>query len=382
MNTIQVGAWIIAFLLFGSAGCQPSPPESPPARPGPCALLGARIPGPLSAEREAAGGDPLAQANLFLREAQLTGDAGFHTLAESAAACALERAPADLEVQFLHATALYHTHRFAEAEAGARALSAAREDARDHALLGDALMEQGRLDPAADAYQRAVDLRPGAALYDRIMYLRWLWGDMEGAREMAALAVSAAATEPEALAWSLAWQGWLQALSGQPAPQLDEAVALDPKLHQARLFRARLRLHQGDREGARADLDATYNDFAAMRVRRELDPGLDLGAVCDLDPRGCAVELAGVDQARAERLIAREWETRQDAMTAAARAWVLSRGGQDMREAAKAALATGSIDPDVLYLAGRVLDDPEVLKRAAATGPGLLPSQRAVMGGG
>ena len=42
----------------------------------------------------------------------------------------------------------------------ARRLVTLREFVLDYGLLGDVLMEQGRLDEAATAYQRMIDLKP------------------------------------------------------------------------------------------------------------------------------------------------------------------------------------------------------------------------------
>lgn len=365
--------WITALsLCFGCA--------SPPPAQDACKIIAVPAPGPLQADRRAAGDAPAAVAALFHREAALTGDSGFRALAERAAACGLSRDPNDDEARAQHVAALYHTHRFVEAEEEARGLTSRRGAVGDWLLLGDARMEQGHLDGAADAYQRAADLSPDAAVFDRIMYLRWLWGDEVGALEMAQRAVDAAA-DVEQRAWSLAWLGWLRALAGQPAPELDASIALNPRGHQALLMRAAVRLHQGDRAGAAADLDATWADFATTELRHELDPAVDVAAACALDSRGCAIRLAETDPERATRLIEEEWKGRQDALTRAARAWVLSRRGQDMRSEAKAALEAGPIDPQVLYLTGRVLQDPDVMRRALQTGPGLRPSQRAALEG-
>ena len=302
--------WIGALVL--GLGCAETP-----GGPDPCKLLDASTPGPLEAERRAAQGDPVAQAALFHREASSTGDSGFRLLAEAAAACALRRDPDDAEALAQHAAALYHTHRFAEAELEARSLTGRRGTVGDWLLLGDARAEQGHLDGAADAYQQAADLSPEAAVFDRIMNLRYMMGDATGALEMAERAVSSA-TDPEQRAWSLAWLGWYKALDGQPAPELDA--------------------------------------------------------------RGCAIALAETDPERARTLLEAEWKGRQDALTRAARAWVSHRLGQDSAAEARAA-ATGSVDPQVLYLAGRTLEDPALLREALATGPGLLPSQRAVAEG-
>ena len=87
---------------------------------------------------------------------------------------------------------MHNLHRFAEAEALARQLVAQRESPYDHGLLGDALMEQGQLDEAVEAYQRMADLKPGFHAYSRIAHVRWLRGDLEGARQVMYVAVRAA----------------------------------------------------------------------------------------------------------------------------------------------------------------------------------------------
>ena len=59
--------------------------------------------------------------------------------------------------------------------------SCQREVALDYGLLGDALMEQGRLTEAAAAYQRMVDLKPFYQSYTRAAHARWMRGDLDGA---------------------------------------------------------------------------------------------------------------------------------------------------------------------------------------------------------
>ena len=63
--------------------------------------------------------------------------------------------------------ALHQLHRFHEAEVIARTLVTKREFVLDYALLGDTLMEQGRLAEAATAYQKMIDLKPFYQSYTR-----------------------------------------------------------------------------------------------------------------------------------------------------------------------------------------------------------------------
>ena len=109
----------------------------------------------------------------------------------------------------------------------ARELVAQRTLPFDYGLLGDALVEQGRLAEAVDAYQRMVDLRPDLQSYSRVAYMRWLKGDLDGAIEVARLAARAASPlDPESASWSLTRLGhyYLQAGSLADAKAACEAA--------------------------------------------------------------------------------------------------------------------------------------------------------------
>lgn len=360
--------------------CDDAPP--PMAPPDACTIMGTPAPGPLAADLAAAGDDALAQARVRIREARLTSDPGFYTLADTALSCALSRSPTDVEAARLQVHLLVQFHRFAEAEAAARALPG--DHWLDQALLGDALMERGDLDAAAVAYQAAVDRRPGLEMYDRIGWLRWSWGDVDGALQMQASAVSAGSPQdPEPFAWVLTRMGWLHALRGEPAAEIEQALTLLPDYPPARFARGRIRLHAGDTVGAAADLRAVGATVEAVRALSEIGPA-DVEAVRAQDPRGYALWLADRDPARAIPVLEEEWTVRQDAMTQMALAYARFRAGQpasDPRaeEQARAALATGIAEPRVLLLGGLILGDDALVTRALATGPGLLPSERKLV---
>ena len=90
----------------------------------------------------------------FIARARLTNDAGFYTLAEQAALCMASLDPADPAALLLRGHVLHQMHRFGEAESIARRLVALREFVLDYGLLGDVLMEQGRLVEAATPIRR------------------------------------------------------------------------------------------------------------------------------------------------------------------------------------------------------------------------------------
>ena len=96
----------------------------------------------------------------FIARARLSNDAGDYKVAEQAAACLESYQPEDPAALLLRGHILHQLHRFGEAEAIARRLVGTREFVLDFGLLGDALMEQGRLAEAADVYQKMIDLKP------------------------------------------------------------------------------------------------------------------------------------------------------------------------------------------------------------------------------
>ncbi len=141
----------------------------------------------------------------FVARARLTNDPGYYKVAEQAAACLETLRPNNPAALLLRGHVLHQMHRFAEAEAIARRLVAQREFVLDFGLLGDALMEQGRLAEAGEAYQKMIDLKPFYQSYTRAAHLRWLRGDLDGAIALMQQAVKAASPrDPESIAWAYA----------------------------------------------------------------------------------------------------------------------------------------------------------------------------------
>jgi len=368
-------ALALGLTTLGPAACQE--PEIEVKAPDPCALLSAKAPGPLAEER-AKTADPLALAKLFVREAHQTADPGFYTLAEAATTCALSRKPEDLDARRTRAFVWYQFHRFKDVEGEARALLAAGGTPEDQMLLGDALMEQGRLDEAANAYQEVVNKTGGLEIYVRVGWLRWLWGDLDGAIQMDQLALQAAGgVDTDALAFALTDLGWLRALRGEPGDEIEQALRLDPANTRAHLLRGRLRLHHGDRAGATADADAAGETWEAARLQHELRPEFSLANACSRDPRGCACWEAEDQPQVALKALDQELTGRQDAMTKMCHAYARFKLGQDAEDEARAALASGTRDPNIQLLGGLILGDPGPLRAALDLGPGLLPSERA-----
>jgi tetratricopeptide (TPR) repeat protein len=83
--------------------------------------------------------------------------------------------------------------------------------------LGDAYIEIGDYDKAADAYQKMVALRPDLASYNRAAHYRFLVGDASGAIEIMKKAIEAGSSSPENVAWCMVDLGNIYYKTGQLA---------------------------------------------------------------------------------------------------------------------------------------------------------------------
>src|SRR5437667_12780187 len=113
----------------------------------------------------------------FVAKARESFDAGFYKLAEQCARCIEKRNPQSQEAMLLRGHVLQNLHRFKESEMLARRLVEQRGLSFDYGLLGDALMEQGKLNDATEAYQQMMNLKPDLQGYARAAHMRWLKGD-------------------------------------------------------------------------------------------------------------------------------------------------------------------------------------------------------------
>ena len=343
----------------------------------------------------------------FVRKARLSYDPGYYKLAEQCA----------LAVEFLHADdpdalllqghILQSLHKFKEAEPIARKLTKARHDSADEGLLGDVLMEQGRLSEAIGAYQEMVNLRPDLQSYTRVAHLRWLKGDLEGAIEVIELAVTAASPrEPEPGAWAYTRMGtyWLQ--GGEMEVAEGAAVSATEYAHDyppALLLRGRVLLAQGKLSAAIEFLQqaAALNPLPeyqwiladALRQAGQAEAATQLekkiiSSGATNDPRTFSLFLATRRQRLQESLqLARdELETREDVFTMDALAWALRANGQtaEALDYCQKSLAEGTQDARLFYHAGCIAMDggrraeaTSLFSRADAIKQMLFPSERS-----
>jgi tetratricopeptide (TPR) repeat protein len=374
---------------------------------------------------------------LYVAKARESFDPGYYKLAEQCAVCLenfddpkthghLERpmrasatpsAPLEervgerrysSEAAFLRGHVLHNLHRFKEAEELAMRLVSSRGAPADFGLLGDALMEQGKLDGAVVAYQRMADLKPDLHAFVRAAHVRWLKGDLPGALELAeAAACSISPRDTDTAAWVLTRLASYRFQSGAldtARDACDQALAFRPDYAPAMLLRGRMLLADGKTAEALSllrraaelvplpeyewmlaeALEANGDEAEARRVEQELRR---TGAAAD--PRTLALFLAtrGEDAPGAVRLAQEELENRRDVFTYDGLAWAQASAGRldEARASLARALSEGTQDARLFFhaavLASRA-NDPDATKwftKALELKAQLLPSEREAL---
>ena len=342
----------------------------------------------------------------FVAKARESFAPGFYKLAEQSARCIERRNPQSHEAMLLRAHVLQNLHRFKESETLARRLVQQRGLSFDYGLLGDALMEQGKLNDAVEAYQRMMNLKPDLRAYARAAHIRWLKGDLEGAIEAMQLAVSAATPQD---AESAAWVNTRLALYEFQAGRVNEAeqrcaFALSVQSNYAPTLLLKGKMLLGQSRFGEA-VDALQNAVKlsplpeyqwtlaeALRVAGKEKEASEVEAqLCQRgagsDPRTLALYLATRHESpeTALRLARAEFDSRSDIFTHDALAWSLAAAGKvtEAHSEMQRALAEGTQDARLLFHAGLIAsqagqsaDAERWLRKASELSHLLLPSER------
>ena len=343
---------------------------------------------------------------LYVAKARSSYDPGFYKLAEHCAAALEVADPKSPEAMLLRGHVFISFHRFAEAEAIASELVEQRTLPFDYGLLGDALMEQGRLTEAVAAYQHMVDLRPDLQSYSGVAHMRWLKGDLDGAIEAGRLAAGAASpVDPESGAWSLTRLAQYHFQAGSLA---DAKAACDSALSFSQDYPAALLLRSRMLLGADAFAEAIAPAQRAaqlnplpefqwvladtLRAAGRTDEAEEVEATlmqfgAQSDPRTFALFLAtrGEQGELAVQLAQRELQDREDIFTHDALAWALASAGRhdEAWPHMEKALAEGTVDARLFTHAGvlaaklgRTAEAEAWLTKARNLQRTLLPSER------
>jgi tetratricopeptide (TPR) repeat protein len=342
----------------------------------------------------------------FVTKARLSFDPGYYKLGEQCALCVQSKSRDDPDALLLQGHILQNLHKFKEAEPLACKLATIRHQAFDYGLLGDVLMEQGRLTEAVAAYQRMIDLKPELESYTRIAHLRWLKGDLQGAIEVLQIAVTSGnPSDAEQTAWAYTRLGIYELQAGDPeraAAAASTACQFVENYPAALLLRGRILLAQGQAQEAIESLQQAaaltrlpeyewtladaLRETSNIPAAEEVEMKLRRSGALD-DPRTYALYLATRQHEVQEALVLAQSElnTRADVFTADALAWALRANGRisEAREYSKKALSEGTQDARLFYHAGCIAlaagQDTEAeaaFQRSKQMKQMLMPSER------
>lgn len=194
-------------------------------------------------------------ASAYMQKARETGDFGYNARAEEALKRSFQIEPENHDATRLQAYLLLSFHRFGEAlPVAQRAVAQSPKDYEAYGALVDALVELGHYEEAKKAVQAMLDIRPYTGSYARASYLRFLYGNTDGAIEAMRMAVqSASPANPENLAWCLVYLGDELMNAGrldEAEREYDRALFSFPDYYLALAAKARARLAAGDTDNA------------------------------------------------------------------------------------------------------------------------------------
>ena len=291
------------------------------------------------------------------RRARETADPDYYKQAAAALVESRRLSPGNLEADKVETWLLLGQNEFARALEKARTINKRNpDDLMVYGMLVDANVELGKYADAEVAAQWMLDLRPGTVPgLTRAAYLREIFGDVEGALELMAMAVGQVQPrELEERAWIVTQMSHLHLVAGrvERAQALaEDALRLFPDYHYALAALAKAHERRGDHARAAALLADRYrvaphpeNLFEWARALDRAGRGADAEAKFkDFETRARA-EMNGPDNSNRElalyyadharrpyesvRVMEREVKSRRDVYTLDTLAWALFKAGR------------------------------------------------------
>ena len=329
-------------------------------------------------------------AGYYLQLHRETDEVKYLELSLRAAQASLNVLPADQNLGGLSALALaeFETHNFVAARDHAQELTEYRpQSSSAYQLLGDASLELGAYDDAAQAYQHLEHLDRGSVGTEtRLAHFALLHGDVPSARRRYERALIVASQESLPSEETIAWCNWqlgeVRFASGDLAAaenHCQNALSSFPDYPHAISSLARLRVAQGDLNGAIAMYEKAVGlrndpvDCAALGdayrlAGRERDAERQFSALekislkselsARLYNRHLTMFWANHDRqvAQAYARARQEYNVRRDIYTADALAWTAFKVGKlpEARAAMNDALSLGTLDASLFYHAGMI----------------------------
>jgi tetratricopeptide (TPR) repeat protein len=195
-----------------------------------------------------------ALGDAFMQKARETADASYYGRAEQAfeRARALDATHVDALVGLAWVQSARHEFE-KSTESARKALELDPANAAAYGLLGDAALELGEYDLAAEHYQRMLDLRPDISAYSRTAHLLLVTGDVRRATRLMGKAINAGAPYAENTAWCRAQLALMHLATGNllAAEQtVEQAISRAPNNYHVLFAQGRVRAARANYAGA------------------------------------------------------------------------------------------------------------------------------------
>lgn len=313
-------------------------------------------------------------ASGYIQKMRETMDFGYLDRAEKVLRSVVDSDGSNYEALRLGTVIQLERHNFTKVVELSRHLTEiAPVDPWNWGTLGDAFIELGDYDQAADAYQRMMSIRPDLASYNRAAHYRFLNNDVKGAIQTMQMAISAGSSSPENVAWCWVELGAYYAKTGQNAEAeraYNSALQTFANYHPAYAALGKLQAANGETAQAIENLrraqsitplpdyaSALYDLYAASGQSEDAAKQKQLIEVIDRlgrangekANRNLALIYADHDWnlERSLELATAELEFRRDVYTFDALAWALYKNGRyaDAAKAMDQALKLGTPEP-------------------------------------
>lgn len=163
----------------------------------------------------------------YLQKVRETADSSYYTRCDQLLSEAVAKEPQNASVIAAQALLAYGRHDFTKGLALAqKAQNLDPNHAAYYGLVGDGQIELGQYDQAVAAFQSMVSKRPDLSSFNRVAYIREIYGDISGAENALNNAVASGSSFPENVAYSQVELGKLYSRSDLRQAELMNAQAL------------------------------------------------------------------------------------------------------------------------------------------------------------
>lgn len=225
------------------------------------------------AEKRTKPSGPVEEGFASIQQARDEADPTEYVNASRSFAEALEIDPKDFRATLGTAILAGSTHDFAsQVTLAERAVDLNPHNATARGVLGDGLLEMGRVEAAERSYQKMIDLRPDLAGYARVAGLFNYEGESDRALEAMQLSLEASPT-PRDQAWALAQIGEIHISDRDldaASRAFETAHALDPDYFLPDVGRAHVAFARGDLDTAISLQTSVVERYPAAAMAAEL----------------------------------------------------------------------------------------------------------------